>query len=254
MEYYKSNAIYEYLLEKNVPKFRFVVGNAWQLVYGNNKCEPLLLVFAMGVSEKNLESQPTINEIGGFNLLNLVSKKADIPILYLRFACDIENVTDVVICDEALNYEKISLQELSERYSTYGLPISKSSTNKYLNDKTSSAYHNWQRSNLGSSLTVSDIDLWKIDADGNPEIIFELKRSYYDLQRWQPFRDDFNNFKLISNLCNRSGIKFKILYNQRTKNPFNDKIDNLKLFDVNFDNSKPISAQGIVSLLEFENI
>lgn len=254
MEYYKSNAIYEYLLDKNISKFRFVVGNAWQLIYGNSSCEPLLLVFAVGVSESNLESQSTGDEIDGFNLLNTVSKKANIPILHLRFACDIENVTDVVICDEESKYEKISLQELAKRYSNYGLPIANSATNKYLNDRTSSAYHKWQRGNLGSNLTVSDIDLWKINADGNPEIVFELKRSYYELSRWKPFPEDFNNFKLISNLCNKSGIKFKILYNQRTKNPFYDKIDNLKLFDVNFDNSKPISEQGIISLLEFENI
>ena len=107
------------------------------------------------------------------------------------------------------------MPELSKLFASIGLPVSNTHTAKYLNDRTSSAYHNWQRNSLGAALTVSDIDLWRVSETGDPEIVFELKRSYYDLSRWKPFTDDYRNFMLISNLCQRAGTHFKIIYNQR---------------------------------------
>ena len=88
----------------------------------------------------------------------------------------------------------------------------------------------------------------------NPEIIIELKRSYYDLERWKPFTDDYRNFRLISNLCNMSNLGFKILYNQRIKTPFQDKIDKMKLFEVDFSKNPSIKENGIITLLQFESL
>ena len=143
------------------------------------------------------------------------------------------------------------MSDLSEIFADYGLPISDSGTDKYLNDKSSSAYHNWQRECLGRDLTVSDIDSWRINEATKPEIIYELKRSYYSLSRWQPFTDDYNNFKLLSNLCNLTSLRFKIVYNVRHKKPFYDDISKLKLFDVDFDKRPPIKEKGIITLDSF---
>ena len=254
MEYYKSNAIYDYLISKKINKYRFVVGNAWQLVYGNGNCEPLLLVYAVGVPVKHLESKPSENEEEGYKLLNETANKAKLPIIYLRFACDVESITQVVVSNSTFQYSIIPIEILYEEFAKYGLPTSVSSTNKYLNDKTSSAYHDWQRKNLGANITVTDIDLWKLDMSSNPEIIIELKRSYYDLERWKPFTDDYRNFRLISNLCNMSNLGFKILYNQRIKTPFQDKIDKMKLFEVDFSTNPSIKENGIITLLQFESL
>ena len=59
---------------------------------------------------------------------------------------------------------------------------------------------------------------------------------------------------LISNLCNKAGLEFKIIYNQRIKTPFEDKIDKLKIFTVDFSKTPPISENGIIMLNELENI
>jgi hypothetical protein len=144
------------------------------------------------------------------------------------------------------------MAELAESYGQIGLSVSNSATKKYLNELTSSAYHNWQRSSLGSELTVSDIDLWRIDDKGNPVVIFELKRSFIDLYKWVPYGDDYKNFRLISNICNNSGVEFKIVYNQRIKNPVVvDKIEKLKIFKVDFSKFPYISDGVIINLEEF---
>lgn len=254
MEYYKSNAIYEHIAKKQLNQYKFVSGNAWQLVYGDNSCNPLLLILAVGVSINEIDEQPTSEEKFAFSLLQAIADKAKLPIRYIRFASDVEEVENVRLSDSSFVYSILSMPELSDLFASFGLPISNTRTAKYLNDRTSSAYHNWQRSSLGAALTVSDIDLWRINDLGEPEIIFELKRSYYELSRWRPFTDDYNNFRLISNLCNRGSIQFKIMYNKRTKTPFKEYIDNLKIFSVDFSKNPPITEDGIITLQEFENL
>lgn len=254
MPYYKSNAVYEYISANNLTKFSFVTGNAWQLVYGNNSCEPLVLIFAVGVPLAALNAAPSNDEKEAFNLLSVAGANAKLPVRYIRFACDVDEVKTVCVSDHTFIYSSLSMQQLSALFGSFGLPVSDTQTTKYLNDKTSGTYHNWQRSSLGAALTVSDIDLWRLNKNGNPEFIFELKRSYYDLHHWKPFADDYRNFMLISNFCNMAGLQFRIIYNQRIKSPFEDKIDKLKIFTVDFSKTSAITENGIIMLNEFENI
>ncbi|MCW3468030.1 hypothetical protein [Chitinophaga nivalis] len=254
MTYYNGNALYDYLSAGQLPQFRFVTGNAWQLVYGDHNCHPLALIFAAGVPAQQLDSPPASQEKADYALLQTVGDRAGLPVRYIRFACDIAQVETVKVSDHSFVYETRTMPQLSALFGAWGLPVSGTPTAKYLNDQTSSAYHNWQRSSLGGNLTVSDIDLWKLDTTGQPRVIFELKRSYYELERWQPFTDDYRNFTLLSNLCNQAGLQFKIIYNQRTKAPFADKIDRLKIFAVNFAVNPPVVEKGIIALNELENI
>jgi hypothetical protein len=254
MRYYKSNALYEHILASNLTQFKFVVGDAWQLVYGNNTCQPLLLILAVGVPLVAIENAPSAQEREAFNLLSIAATNANLPIRYIRFPSDVEEVESVRVSDQSFTYTTYSMLRLQELFGTFGLPVSNTRTAKYLNDANSSAFHKWQRSSLGAALTVSDIDLWLLDADGNPEIVFELKRSIYELSKWQPFTDDYNNFRLISRLCNLCGLRFKIIYNQRTKTPFNDNIGRLKLFTVDFSVVPPITEDGIIQLTELGNL
>ena len=254
MRYYKSNALYEYISSNNLQRFKFVVGDAWQLVYGDNSCNPLLLILASGVPNAELANLPTEQEKEAFNLLSIAATKANLPIRYIRFASDVAEVETVRVSDASFDYSTYTMRQLLEMFGSFGLPVSNTHTAKYLNDATSSAFHKWQRSSLGVALTVSDIDLWRLSDSGQPELVFELKRSYYDLPRWRPFTDDYRNFQLISRLCNLSGMQFKIIYNQRIKTPFADKIDKLKIFSVDFSKTPPISEDGIILLSELETL
>jgi hypothetical protein len=201
-----------------------------------------------------IDDQPTTAEGEAYQLLAKVGNRANIPVRYIRFACDIAEVESVYASDGSFHYEKLTMHQLSLLFASFGLPVSNTHTAKYLNDRTSSAYHNWQRTSLGAALTVSDIDLWRLRDTGEPETVFELKRSHFDLNRWQPFKDDYRNFRLISNLCNAAGLNFKIIYNQRVKTPFADKIDKLKIFTVDFSKPQPIVENGIIPLNQLENL
>jgi hypothetical protein len=254
MRYYKSNALYEYITEKKIKHLKFVIGDAWHLVYGDNTCTPLLLILASGVPHAQIENPPSALEVEAFKLLSLAGEKAKLPIRYIRFASDVAEVETVRVSNSSFEYSTLSMIQLSEMFGSFGLPVSNTKTAKYLNDATSSAFHNWQRSSLGAALTVADIDLWRLSDTGEPEIVFELKRSYYELPRWKPFTVDYRNFKLISNLCGLSGMKFKIIYNQRIKTPFEDKIDKLKIFSIDFSKAQPITEDGIILLEELENL
>lgn len=254
MDYYKTNALYEHIRNGDFKQFKFAIGNAWQLVYGDNSCQPRVLIFAVGVPNNEINNPSSSDEITAFNLLKSTATKTGLPIRYIRFACDADEVATVLFSDENLNFSTITMSQLSDKFEAFGLPVSQTQTTKYLNDMTSSAYHKWQRSSLGSQLTVSDIDMWKVNEEDNPMAIFELKRSYYTLERWTPFTDDYRNFKLLSNLCNMASIDFKIIYNQRTKNPFNDNINNLKLFRVNFINTPPIVDNGFIKISDLDNL
>jgi hypothetical protein len=251
MTYYKSNALYEKIKEMGLTHFKFVSGDAWQLIYGDEASNPLLLVFAKGTVLVEYNEKLSEQDEDAINLLSYVSDRTGLPLIIIKFRTDLATIQEVSFAYSDLKFQKISLKSLTALYGKYGLPVSNTPTDKYLNDTTSSAYHNWQRQNLGRDLTVSDIDLWRIDEDEKPEIIFELKRSYYSLERWKPFTDDYNNFRLISNLCNKASLNFKIAYNVRTKNPFHDDISKIKLFEVNFNKKPPIKEEGIISLKEF---
>jgi hypothetical protein len=254
MNYYKTNALYEHIKSGNYSQFKFAVGNSWQLVYGDNNCLPKVLIFAVGVPNNELNNPLSSIDLSAFNLLKNIAIKTGLPIRCIRFACDLDVVETVLFSNESLNFSSITMPQLSENFGSFGLPVSATQTNKYLNDLTSSAYHKWQRSSLGSALTVSDIDMWKVNENEEPLGIYELKRSYYTLERWVPFTDDYRNFKLISNLCNMASIGFKIVYNQRTTNPFNDNIENIKRFAVNFNNTPPIVNRGIINISDLLNL
>jgi hypothetical protein len=254
MNYYKTNALYEYIKEGDFKQFKFAVGNSWQLVYGDNMCQPKVLIFAVGVPNIEINNPLSTADLSAFNLLKNIATKTGLPIRCIRFACDLDEVESVLFSDESLIFSSITMPQLSANFGAFGLPVSATQTNKYLNDLTSSAFHKWQRSSLGSALTVSDIDMWKVDGNNEPLGVYELKRSIYTLERWAPFPDDYRNFKLLSNLCILANIDFKIIYNQRTTNPFNDDIRFLKRFSVNFSITPPISNIGTIPLSDLLNM
>ena len=246
MDYYRGNALYDYISSTGTQRFKFVSGNMWQLIYGDDKCNPKLLALVVGVDKFEPDSLPTEVE-EPFLLLKSLGDKCGIPTKIICFDSSEPSVENVWVYEDAESEAKeVSMAELTDIFGSVGLPTSNSSTAKYLNDRTSSAYHKWQRASLGRSLTVSDIDLWKLDEDGNPHSIYELKRSFYGLDRWQPFRDDYRNFQLVSNLANCSEVGFQIVYNVRHKNPFRDDVSKLKLFEVNFSLNPTIKYMGIV--------
>ena len=241
--YYNDNAIYKKLRDCNSEKFIWVSGNAWLLIYGNQYSIPKLLVF---VTTKTFCNQGFYQK---HKKIIALSKKLDIPFLNISFDDESEHINHVKIQDDLLReWRDISLQELKDIFKSFGVPVNNNSCYKAVNDKKSSAYHDWQRNNLGN-ITVSDIDLMRVNGNVIEEII-ELKRSYYEFDKWLPFSNDYPNFNLTLNLCNKVEIsKFTILYNIRKKYPFEDKPDPVMLF--NYYNKNQYKKIGIFSFNDF---
>lgn len=251
MSYYKSNALYDYIIKNKINKFEFASSNIWQLVYGDSNCNPKLLVIVSGVNQANLDSPPSDEEKKAAYRIMQLSELTNIPRFFIRFPIDVpmKNINKYDSISKA--FKTITMNELANLYLKFGLPINNSSTKKYLNTQYSSAYHNWQRDSLGQNPVISDIDLLSCNMQNEITGIYELKRSFIDINKWNPFPEDYPNFKLLGNLLNRTNIPLKIVYNMRTKSPWNDNIQTLKIFNVNIGQNPMISFDKIISLKNF---
>ncbi|MCS4533540.1 hypothetical protein [Neisseria montereyensis] len=229
MSYYKTNAIYEKIIQNHLNRFHFVSQNAWILVYANHLSEPKIIVLA---HNKKWQADEKILE-----LTNRIAQEAKLPLIRVCFDSEASSIDSMLVAMNNLPEKTLNLNEMKELYSSYGLNIKNNIANKAVNSQTSSAYHDWQRSSLGSDIVVSDIDLIK-EKSKQLLVILELKRSYIGLDEWVPYREDFANFRVLDNLCKLSGNKFFILYNQRRTTPFFDDASRLTVFT--FNNGDPL--------------
>ncbi|WP_423395651.1 hypothetical protein [Burkholderia sp. LMG 21824] len=229
MTYYQSNAVYKALEQSTNHPFAWVSGNAWMLVYGDDSAEPRLMVLAHGRSWK---PEPT-----AMRTFEMIAAAAGLPVVRIAFDDAADSVNDVHYANGLADLgTTISLADLKAKFQGFGLPVIGGACGKSVNDATSSAYHNWQRDNLGA-IKVTDVDLVRIDIAGMPCEIVELKRSYYALDKWQPFPNDFVNFNVLRAVAGRAGLRFTIAYNVRQKTPFRDDASLLSLFDYPMPNS-----------------
>jgi len=224
MRYYRTNAIYKSINEQNLGIFLAPKGNSWFLVYGDSSCAPKVIVFVYG-SSISCDFDYLERAKNGLSYLSL---QQGIPFVTLSFDDSIEEVTSVTLVDGERAGE-IPLNDLKTYFSKLGLSVKSGLCKKAINDARSSAYHGWQRENLGS-IVVADIDLIRLGEDSNPIEIIELKRSYIPLSQWTPFRADYANFNLLSNLTIKNTCFFIILYNLRTKSPWFDDPSSVTLF------------------------
>ncbi|WP_028841995.1 hypothetical protein [Thermodesulfovibrio yellowstonii] len=247
--YYSGNKLYQFF--KNSQKFQFSTGTMWELVYGDNNANPLLLTLLVGdISEKYDLKQ----EEEAYSRLQYVSEKSKVPLIKVRFKTDTVQKNEVFFLDKNVSSKekKISLDELKEVFTQYGLQVQSSSAKKDINFAVASSFHDWQRHNIGSNVTVSDIDLWLVDL-GIPKMVFEVKRSKVSIESWTPYKDDYPNFILISKLCNKADMKFKLVYYyMKSGENRQEDISKLKIFNIVFDGKQlAVDLDKIISLEEF---
>lgn len=225
MAYYKGNAIYEMLTLQGKSNYHWVSKNAWILVYGDENFAPkvIVLLFNNHWVKKTKIIKQTCE----------IAKDANLPMLQIDFDCTNETIDSVNVAHFDSPFSCLRLNDLTDLFKSFGLPIQNDFTTKAINSLSSSAYHDWQRNNLGRNIVVADIDLMKIKDDGTM-IILELKRSFYDLDDWRPYPADFPNFYVLENLCDLSHNKFFIVYNKRTTKPvFSDDASKVAVFSFN---------------------
>lgn len=237
MAYYRTNAIYEKLIECHSKEFVWTSGNAWILLYGNSNSEVKAVLFVLGKTATNLTGDE-LNRLKKARALALeLANSAKVEFANIVFDDDSPEISSV-----KLNGETVSLEQLKSWFENAGLPVRQGATGKAINDASSSAYHSWQRSSLGA-IKVSDIDLIYAP-NGELSTICELKRSYIALDRWSPFSADYPNFNLVKNLSIRAGVKFRIIYNVRHKSPtFLDDASRLNIYKYSISDGPKIVRQ-----------
>lgn len=222
MSYYKTNAVYKLLESEQAHPFVWVSGNAWMLVYGDQTAAPKALVLAFG------KSWVLQNEV--IQTAKNIAARSGIPLFFVKFDDGTQSIDKVGFGRPGQKPVEMSLDQLKDEFQKIGLPVKSGACGKSVNDATSSAYHNWQRSSLGS-IKVTDIDLIRLDLDGSPIEAIELKRSFYSLQDWKPYPDDYVNFNLLLSVCRQAEMKVTIAYNVRqTKPVFKDDASRFMLF------------------------
>ena len=88
---------------------------------------------------------------------------------------------------------------------------------KPLNRYTSNEFHDWQRQNLPGRFVIQDLDVWAIvvsDSSRNyePLCLIELKRSFYEPEKWSPFKNDLPNYMSLFKLSIRAKLPLTIIY------------------------------------------
>lgn len=248
MGYYVGNGVYDYLTKcGSRTDFFWTSGDLWLLVYGDENYEPKVLTVASG---NKLNVKVTEEEKAAVSVAKQITNHTRVPVNFIRFDPD-RAIEQVRYWEQGMNkIPIISSSDLKKRFSQYGLRMNEMGTHKSINDKSSSPYHDWQRTNMGDSVVVADIDLLRFDHVQPAEII-ELKRSYIDLEKWAPYQQDYKNFILISKLARKRELKFYIVYNHRTKNPFYDDVSRLKIFEFDHRMQNPCKLLGYQSIGQF---
>lgn len=228
MDYYVGNAVYDYLIENNMQhNFFWMSADKWLLVYGDEHHEPKVVSV---VSQGDISEELTQSEKNALKVVKNIVKNTDVGMNFIKYNPNKE-LQEVKYWElEEVEPITINMGQLKNRFLAYGLKMNSIATSKEINDKSSSSYHEWQRQNMGSSITVTDIDLIRFSDNKVGEII-ELKRSKDAIEEWEPYQDDYNNFILLSKLAVKANIDFYILYNYRRKKPFLDDISKLKMFE-----------------------
>lgn len=242
MCYYQGNEVYNYLHRQNpLGRFFWMSRDKWMLVYGDGHNEPKVVSV---VTQGDITEDWNEHEKNALKVAKNIIKNTDVALSFIRYNPE-EKLREVRYCEfdktkplRESAPEIISMKELKEKFAAFGLHVLRDEVKKGINDKSSSSYHDWQRKNLGSDITVADMDLLRLsrgkDSEGqnayNVSEIIELKRSGDSLDEWEPYREDYDNFIMLLKLAIKAGIGFYILYNYRCKNPFLDDISRLKLF------------------------
>ena len=229
MPQYSTNAIYEYLKTKDNLQHNYIYihdGN-WLLIYGDENAMPKLFLIVTRMPAE-LDEQLTLFEQ---NALRLLANQPT-PIRMLRFNEHKFSKETAVSNKENKGFQAISTADLyAVLFEPYGLKANANIAAKQVNEATSSTFHDWQRSFLSGKLTLTDVDV--IAYNNNYEIlgIFELKRSFAELDKWKPYAADYANFRLLKRAFDPA-ISILILYNLYKGNPRVEYISLLRVFKI----------------------
>ena len=266
MERYKDNGLCDFLKEryKNNEKSSeikfFDTDKSLLVVASKRDSVPLCLIIDDRIKKGTDAGVLSDTEKYHGNECYKIAQQAKLPLFWVRYVDrEILHNNDHVYLWHSNNkqgtFERIQLRQMIELFAEYGIEakLEDKTPQKRKNDSLSSAFHIWQRECLRIGI-FADIDLIRMRDNKVVELI-ELKRSYIDFDKWNPYNADINNFAILSNFCNKLGnVDFHIVFNtqldkipyglearlrkyyrmihKKDKGVYYDKIDRLKLYRI----------------------
>jgi hypothetical protein len=251
VSFYSGTVLYDELARSGEGRFIWVSGDAWCLVYGDADASPKLAVFVEAVREDDVAARMARDRKAVRDAFFRLATAAGLPRLHVRFLVD-SSLDRVWLVDDERVQEEIPLQELASQFARAGVPVSEGAAIKQINKQSSSSYHDWQRMALGGSITVSDLDLFRLDGDGNVIEVIEIKRSRIALDRWKPYAQDYDNFLLLGRFLAASGVPLTISYHLYSAGPpRKEDTRELTVWRVSVESRELVTALGQVDLATF---
>ena len=250
MTYYRGTNLYDVLADRAPDRFVWVAGDAWCLIYGDAAAAPRLAVFVEAVPVASLSDTVTQARVKVRSAFFALADGAHLPKMHIRFPTD-RDLEAVVEGTGTGVANELSLEDLRGRFEAAGVPVRSGAVTKAINRQSSSSFHEWQRATLGSEITVSDVDLLRVDPEDRVAEVVEIKRSNIPLAQWSPFRDDYDNFRLVGGLADANRVPFTISYHLYAGLPRVDDPSRLSLWRVETGAEPPVVSIGVFELQAF---
>ncbi len=223
---YDGNAIYD-CLQKNSASFLLKPGQeVWPLIYATKDGRPQVVVM---VSTDRATPNPFF-----VRQVEHLARKAGLPFRRLTF-CAAPPATPhgspaplTFVMHTEGHAQPITQEAWKQEMDRLGVPT-QGAANKPINRASSSAYHDWQRANLGN-IRVVDLDLLRINPRGQLTHVIELKRSSMGMASWQPFRADQPNFDVIAQVARKAGVEFELAFTRYNKQTLRESTHQIKVF------------------------
>lgn len=265
MERYKDNGLCDFLKErykndeKNSEIKFFNTNKSLLIVASKNDSIPICLIIDDRIEKGTNAGLLSEKEKEYGNECYKIAQQAKLPLFWVRYA-DREILTNEdyvhLWCSDSKDHKfhRIQLKQMIGIFDKHNIKadLENRTPQKSKNDSLSSAFHIWQRECLRIGI-FADIDLTRMHHNKVVELI-ELKRSRIGFHKWNPYNADINNFAILSNFCHMlGGVDFHIVFNvqlselprglenklsiyyrkvQKNKDTYYDKIDILKLYQV----------------------
>lgn len=229
--YYDGNAIYHHLAENPHPQMLIPGASVWPLVYATNQSEPkaMVVVFQCKPGEKFFPS--TASKRFVYRAAE-IARRAGLPFRMMSYEEPAagQDLLSVRVSDEKhRDVEILNMDQWKAVLGGFGIPLA-GRISKPVNRAQSSAYHAWQRANLGN-IRVVDLDLLLLTKSGKLDRVMELKRSSVPIEKWAPYSEDFVNFDVIGRVCGRAGLGFCLLFNNYNRTTGKDNLKQFRVFD-----------------------
>lgn len=214
-----------YLKRKIKSRLIMSFNNTDLLVWGSRGDDGVkLLGLTLNIGVRNWErvndviaDNRVINAMQVASSLSRSSHSTFFAIVYSQSGANVFRVTDPkdpTNWSKSFSVKEAEMPKLIQRF--FKTNLQTRGTLKPVNRATSDWFHDWARGNLPREYVRINIDGLILDKSEKPNILLETKRSiYYDVDSWQPWRDDARNYYLQHLLATKADLRFWTVYHEK---------------------------------------